>query len=73
MLLNRVEAILREREEFKKLEVLVSRLQAFIMVNKQGASSQFSTDDVLLIRELFGDNPAALQVSPTIHSINGSP
>lgn len=74
MLLNKVEAILRDREEFKVLEHLVSRLQAFIMVNKLGTNNrQFSADEILLVRELFGFKPGeplphqVANVSPLIH------
>lgn len=60
MLLTKIEGILKEREEFKKLEELVTQLQAFIMFNKPGATAKFTDEDTLLIRELFGIKPGDL-------------
>lgn len=57
LVLTRVEGILKERSEYHRLEELVNQLQAFVMINKSGVKRQFSDDDKLLIRELFGIQP----------------
>ena len=56
MLLLRVEAILKEDQRFQELQILVSKIQSFIMVNKSGVS-RFEQDDKILIKELFAIKP----------------
>ena len=56
MLLVRVEAILKEDQRFQELQILVSKIQSFIMVNKSGVS-RFEQDDKILIKELFAIKP----------------
>ena len=58
LLLNRCEGYLKEREDFKRLEDLVARLQGYILVNRQGAAG-FSEEEKMIVRELFGIRPGS--------------
>jgi hypothetical protein len=57
MLLTHIEGMMKEKSEFQRLEDLVTQVYSFIMINKSGVKGQFSEDDKLLIRELFGIKP----------------